>query len=405
MTQSSASSKPRLGATKAQLRIASFRWHLLLAWVGALALLCYVISAATHPLLAWTGPQSAAFRPPTAVMQAEQLAQVRKIIEQHNIRQAVMLKLIPSEDGVVLQLSEDENRARRYFNLTSHAELLDYDSKHAQWLARYYALAGDNSVPIKSVEFQTEFDDAYPWVNRLLPVYKVTFDNDEQLNAFVYTEINALASISNTYKTQLQSIFRALHTWSWLNGLENLRIILISCLMLSIFAITMTGASMILLIKRRKTMTRKASLHRWIATIVWLPLLAFSISGFWHLLHYGFSDVHRGLELGAQFSLADLHSAPATELQQLPTQPLNQISVVQHSQQLFYRLSLAKQAKSAANANSGEHAHHTASKQTREARFKGQATEQGGLYFSVESGQQASLSLRLSQQTTAGMAG
>ena len=374
--------------SKMLLRKKSFQWHLLLAWVAAFALLAFCISGITHPLLSWTGPQSSAFMPPRAVMKAEQVNAIKPILEKHNIEQAIVVKLIPSAQGVLLQVTEHNDEARRYFDVETYDELRDYDQQQAQWLARYYALGGDESVPIKEVTFQTEFDNSYTWVNRLLPVYKVTFDNDENLSTFVYTEINALAGLSNNYKTTLQAVFRNLHTWSWLNQVDSARIILMALLLISIIAMTLTGIALVLLLKNRKAMPLKAKLHRYLAYGMWLPLLMFSISGFYHLLHYGFGDTHRGLKLGSPISMKQF--SQSADVVELPASPLNQISVVQYQQDLAYRLSIARAKKHQTNKlpqGGGEHAHHTMSdKQTRNARFDGQATEKGSRYFSVVKG-------------------
>jgi len=215
--------------SKITMRKKSFQWHLLFAWFAGFALLAFCISGITHPILAWTGPQSSAFMPPRAAMQADQVNVIQDILKRHNIEQAIVVKLVPSARGVVLQVTEDNDQARRYFDLTSFDELINYDQQQAEWLARYYALGGDKSVPVESIIFQTEFDHSYPWVNRLLPVYKVTFANEQNLSTYVYTEINALAGLSNDYKTTLQSIFRNLHTWSWLNNVDNARILIMAC--------------------------------------------------------------------------------------------------------------------------------------------------------------------------------
>ena len=375
--------------SKVIIRKKSFHWHLLFAWVAGFALLAFCISGITHPLLSWTGPQSSAFMPPRAVMKADQVNVINDILSKHNITNAIVVKLVPAQAGVVLQVTEHNDQARRYFDLNSFNELIDYDIKQAEWLARYYALGGDPTVPVKEVHFQTEFDNSYTWVNRLLPVYKVTFDNDENLSTYVYTEINALAGLSNTYKTRLQAVFRNLHTWSWLNGVDNARILIMALLLLSIIAMTLTGIALVLLLKARKKMPLNSRIHRYLAYGLWLPLLMFSTSGFYHLLHYGFSDTHRGLQLGDSISLEQLKSA--AEIEALPQAPLNQISVVQHEDQLAYRLSIApkprQHKKAQAAKGGGEHAHHEMSdKETRNARFDGQPTEQGGLYYSVLSG-------------------
>jgi len=374
--------------SKITMRKKSFQWHLLFAWFAGFALLAFCISGITHPILAWTGPQSSAFMPPRAAMQADQVNVIQDILKRHNIEQAIVVKLVPSARGVVLQVTEDNDQARRYFDLTSFDELINYDQQQAEWLARYYALGGDKSVPVESIIFQTEFDHSYPWVNRLLPVYKVTFANEQNLSTYVYTEINALAGLSNDYKTTLQSIFRNLHTWSWLNNVDNARILIMACLLISIIAMTLTGIALVLLLKTRKTMPLTSRIHRYMAYGLWLPLLAFSVSGFYHLLHYGYADTHRGLELGEPISLVKLDNA--AQLSSLPRASLNQISIIKHQGELVYRLSIAP-ARHKAKQTGGEHAHH---KEVRNKRFDGQATEKGGLYYSVASGERININDR-----------
>jgi len=371
----------------------SFSWHLLLAWVAAFALLAFSVSAITHPLLAWTGPKSSAFMPPKAIIKADQVALIEPVLQRHNIQQALVTKLLPSDNKIVLQVTEHNDQPRRYFDLNTQQELNNYDQQHAVWLARYYALGGNTSIAVKELRFQTEFDNAYPWVNRLLPVYKVTFDTPDNLSTYVYTEINALAGLSNTYKTRVQSLFRALHTWSWLDNIDAARILLIGLLLLCIMLMTITGMAMIFLLKSKRKMTRKARAHRLLAYVLWLPLLGFSISGFWHLLHYGFGDTQRGMQLGSPINLSQLSNKQA--LQSLPNKPLNQISVIEHDNTLFYRLSIpanrGKQTSQGEHDHSSNHNQDKPANPNRQQRFDGIPTEQGGHYYAVQSGKRVPL--------------
>jgi len=389
MTTQMNKSGRRSAFNKVRLRKKSFKWHMLLAWVAAFALLGFVLSAITHPLLVWTGPQSTAFRAPQAVINAQQVNNIQAILQQHQINKAIVAKLVPSKDRVLLQVTENVQQARRYFDLGTGAELPNYDQEQAIWLARYYAFSGDESVAIRSVTFQTEFDDAYPWVNRLLPVYKVNFDNEQNLSAYIYTEINALGSLGNDYKTRLQSLFRNLHTWSWLDGFEYARVIIMVGLLLSLFAMAAAGLALVATLKRRENMTIKSRWHRTLANIVCIPILAFCISGFWHLLHNTtignnteYDTKVIGLQLGAPINLTDLQA-----IKGLPQASLNQLSVISHKDELYYRISLPiKQLTSGANM---EHAHHEMP--TRKARFDGQKGERGGRYYSATNGERAQL--------------
>ena len=390
-----ASNSPSLN--KVLIRKRSFQWHLILAWVAAFALLCFTVSAITHPILTWTGPQSSAFRAPQALINANHVNNVPAILAKHKISQALVAKLVPSERGVLLQVTENAKQARRYFDPVSGLELANYDQQHAIWLARYYALGGDESIAVRDVVFQTEFDHAYPWVNRLLPVYKITFESDQNLSAFIYTEINALGSISNDYKTRLQRVFQTLHTWSWLDGFEYARLIIMVCLLLSLFAMTLTGLALIFSLKRRPGMSNKGRWHRTFANIVCLPILAFCISGFWHLLHNRqtseqaqYDTQISGLQMGAPINLQTLHIKTPDLVKDLPSTALNQLSVIEHQGDLFYRMSLpVKRGEQSPPAVDPEHAHHE--KPTRNARFDGQKSESGGRYYSVSNGQAVQL--------------
>ena len=379
---------------KIKRRKRGFKWHLWLAWLAAFGLLCFTISALTHPLMAWTGPQAKAFRPPQAVMQASDAKRIPAILAQHNIQRAVMVKLVPSKLGVVLQVTQDAQHARRYFDLQSGAELADFDKQQAIWLARYYLFGAphstDSSPTVESVVLQTQFDHAYPWVNRLLPVYKVTFApsaTSSPISTYVYTEINALAGVSNAYKTTLQTVFRNIHTWAWLDRVEYARVIIMAGLILSIFGMAISGLMLVIGLKRRVNMSGKARWHRTIANVVVIPILAFCISGFLHLLHNAQLNKTNPstaphLQLGAAMDMSQL-----MPIEELPNASLNQLAVVQYQGELLYRMSLPTARTHAAPSSApSAHSHHDT---TRNQRFDGQPSERGGRYFSATTGQRS----------------
>ena len=88
------------------------------------------------------------------------------------------------------------------------------------------------------IEDQTGFDADYPWVNRLLPVWKLHFAGDDGLTAYVHTETSSLAAVNNTTKNRLQTVFRALHTWEWVpQGMDWLRVVVIGLMVGSLLAL------------------------------------------------------------------------------------------------------------------------------------------------------------------------
>lgn len=360
----------------------STKLHKWLGWTGGIALLFFAISGITHPLMTWTGPKAASFFPPQVKVSSEHAAQIPKILQQYKIDRAIMAKIIPSKEGPLLQVTQSNDDQRRYFTLSTAEEKLNYDKKQAIWLARYYS--GLKTTPIKSVSFQTEFSSAYPWVNRLLPVYRVEFDTPDNRTTFIYTELGALAGMTNNWKTSVQSVFRALHSWTWLDDFEYARIFLMMILLLSLLGMTITGIALIFMIKKRSIPDGKRKWHRVLSFAVWVPLFFFTASGIYHLLQYSFGDNHRGLKLGEPIDLSAVRFGDDFSwLEEFEGRSFNSLAVVegksstQSNVQLLYRISIPKGKPSVAVSRS--------------KRFKGMATEKQAFYYDALTGKKAQL--------------
>lgn len=354
----------------------SFNWHKKLGIFGGIALLIFAFSAITHPLMSWTGPKQAAYFPPQTKINAAELTAISYILAQHNIKQAHAIKIVPSINGAILQVTQHNDKPRRYFDLATYSEYQNYDEKHAIWLARYYT--GAKNTKIESAILQTEFDNNYPPVNRLLPVYRVSFDRKDQLTAFIYTEINALASLTNNWKNNLQSIFRLLHTWSWLNKFEYARLFVIILLLSCLFGLIITSINLIFILKKRKNIERKRLFHRIIAYVIWLPLLGFSLSGFYHLLHYAFIDQEQGLTLTETINFDAQKFSNNINIDHYKHLSLNSVSIILgENDEIIYRLALPS-GKQGDNISLNK-------------KYDGMATEKSAIYINAQNGNQIEL--------------
>lgn len=325
--------------TKNHLIRPTVRWHRLLGWTGGIALIVFGLSGLTHPLMTWFGPQQAVFFPPQAEFSSQNIAAIPAVLAANSVDQAQLVKVTPTAQGNLLQVTQDNGIKRRYFSLPSGDELTEFDRNQGEWLARYYT--GLTDTPIRSMVLQTTFDNAYPSVNRLLPVWRVAFDTSDNLTAFVHTELNALASLTNDTKTLQQALFQALHTWSWLDRLEPARVLVVLVLVASLALLCLTGMAMVLIMPNRKLKgTRRW--HRALAWGLWLPLLAFATSGLYHLLHNAGDSAPTGLIYGAPFILNSNNSGTTTGwLEELNGQPLSSITLVNApGGQILYRLGI-----------------------------------------------------------------
>lgn len=321
----------------ASVLMRSIRWHRGLSWLGGITLLLFAVSGISHTVMTWTGPRAVTFFPPKTTVQAHHVRRIPAILQHHSIDRAMVVKIVPSDTGALLQVTTSDQSPRRYFNLVSGEEMPSHDAVQAVWLARYYT--GLTHASVESIAFQTQFDGTYPWVNRLLPVYRVTFDTPDKLTAFIYTELGALASLTNTNKNRLKTLFQALHTWHWLDGFAHARVVLMLILLGSLIGMAITGVAMVMRMANR-TMPRVRTWHRWISIIIWFPILAFSASGTYHLLQHAYSTHPLGVRLVHPMVLTrDRWGHDVTWLNQYEAVQVNGISLVEHNNRLLYRLS------------------------------------------------------------------
>jgi hypothetical protein len=316
------------------------RLHRLLLWFAGAALLLFVLSALTHPLMIWTGPRAASFFPPQVKIDSETAKVLPDILAENNIETAAIVKVVAGETGPLFQISPTLNGDRRYFDPATRTELPDHDERQAVWLARYYS--GLTDTPIRKIDIKTEFDSSYPPVNRLLPVYVIQFDTPDRKTLYIHTETSAMASYSNSWKATLQYIFQILHTWSWLDDVETLRLVAMSLMLLSILGMAITGIALLLLMKQRKIRQKSRRFHRLIAYAIALPLLASCLSGSLHLYWSSFNPDSRDKRLSPELALAEIETSKGTDwLARYKDIYFNAISLIEGPDgAYFYRLGI-----------------------------------------------------------------
>ena len=371
--------------TRNRLLKKSLDLHRYLTWIGAIGLALFIASALTHPLMIWTGPMPATFTPPDMTLSAETVPAVRQTLARHNIREAAIVKLVPGETTPLLQVSTTLTGPKRYFEPSSGDEIIGQDEAQAIWLARYYS--GLKDTAITGIGLQSEFDNGYPWVNRLLPVYKIDFDTPDGKSIYVHTETGAMASYSNNYKSVLQSICQLFHTWSWLDNLEILRLAALIVMLLSIFGLLTGGIGLLLLMKKRRIAQKSRRFHRYLAYGISLPLFASLISGSYHLVASSFEDSSRsGIHLQTPLLLDQpFFTAGKNWEEAYRGVKFNAMSLVHGPDDgLYYRLGIAQDIKQGGGhgIHGGAHAHHG---NGQNERFDGMPSERSSIYISVNS--------------------
>jgi hypothetical protein len=249
-------------------------WHRRFALIGAIAVLIWGCSGLLHPLMSWTNPRAVSFMPP-AVERFEIKRDVLALLKQQDIAQVEELRVI----GNQLQVKLPGQAERVYINLDNGHIIKDADRDHAVMVARHYT--GLKDTTILSTELITQFSNRYTYINRFLPVWKVSFDDPRHISVYVDTETDRLGSITDTRKVILQTLFQTLHTGQWLEGVEPLRLALIALLVGSALSVAIAGIYMLVCMRGSRKGPRK--IHRVLAYAALFPLLMFPVSGIFHL--------------------------------------------------------------------------------------------------------------------------
>ena len=358
------------------------RWHRLLLWLGGATLLVFALTGISHPIMSWTGPQAVTMRPPSLQLTGAQLTQAMQQLSATALPAQALVKLVPYRDQVVVQLSSDLSSPRQYLHMDSqqgthkgrqqnspqqnplHTQLntkeAPTDQAMAVWLAGHYS--GLPADQVQQVRFQTEFDDAYPSVNRLLPVYQVDYQSG--LSLYIHTESLSLAGITNPYKTALQSVFRQFHSWQWLDATPTLKIVVMTLLLGSAVLLVLTGAWLLFKLPGK---AKRRGLRRWHYLLSWalfVPVLLYLLTGIYHFAYKQVAPATAGLTLPKPQPLP----TGALVIPTLPSGALyNSASLVWVDAHWYWRLSRANPALQA----------------DRQSRYQGQPSELGAEFMAL----------------------
>lgn len=355
------------------------KWHLLILWPALGACIIYVVSAFTHPLMAWTGPQAKVMFPPALTLKKDDFYHINEIIQAHRIPSAKMAKLVPFKDDVLLQVTEAGATTRRYFSTRTKQELINHDQTQAVWLAQHYL---KHQHPIKNIERKTKFDSNYPSVNRLLPVYIINFNTPDNLSVYIHTDTQAMAGIENDWKRNLRFVFQTFHSFNWLDDYELLRLALISLFMVTLLIMSVTG--LLYLIKLKRKHPASDARRRWHSRLGWvvgMPFILFTLSGFYHLWQSSLMSPPAGMQLTQSL---DLTQWPITTNMKIDDNlKINQVSLIQSHiddsgiKKNLYRLSVSPVQS---------HQDQASNQNSREKRFIGQGNEKFALYIDANNG-------------------
>lgn len=321
-----------------------YRWHRVLGLITVLPVVLWTLSGISHPLMSnWLRPPIAHETVPAPPLQAAALAlPVPELLAQNHLAAIQNLRVVQYRHQSYYQVTDFRGRLR-YFAAATGQELPNGDRAYAEDVARY--VMADSTSAIAGAERLTHYTGDYKFINRLLPVWKITLARPDGMAVFVETEQSRLGTFNNNGRARFLWVFGMMHNWDFLDVLPrplHLGIMLAFTTILWVSALS--GLVIYGFVRKKLRQPRSAqdqvgwlrrrhrSLGLWVAFVTF----TFALSASYHLWQKFTPDRRDTVARVSGFAASEL-TWPLTQALAGPA-PVQRVSLVRVAGQPYYRL-------------------------------------------------------------------
>lgn len=300
-----------------------YRWHRTLSLVIAIPVLLWAMSGFMHPVMTTFRPAIATqFLRPQAIDSGEIRLSLRDVLSEHGIARIHNFRIVEIGGNWFYQVQAEPGSIPAYYSTRTGRILNSGDKLYAQYLAHRFlngegqrdtarthettafaahmpeedtdcCLAAvecvreyNSAAKINGTERITEFNSEYKYVNRLLPVYRISFEREDGIRIYVETTTGRFAYAVNDSRAFFDKIFSLFHTWSWLDALGKFKYFVMVALLGTCMLTTGMGLYIFFITKSKpangNTIKKARNNHRWTAVTISLFTLFFAFSGAFH---------------------------------------------------------------------------------------------------------------------------
>ena len=278
------------GGLTSTLRRKIYRWHRTIGLVTIIPVIFWCLSGLMHPFLShWFKPTIAReFMAPKALDKTQITLSLQAVLTKNKVADFKNFRMVAFQGQTFYQVKGLDGYLR-YYSAATGALLQDGDKKYAEFMARYFL--DDQQCAVTSITLQKEFSQQYKYVNRYLPVWKVSFDRPDGMDVYVETSSSRLGTFNTTSRKTFLWVFDNFHNWSFLGNITNntLRITIMVLLLGVILASAVTGIVIYGVFwkrfKKLSSATGKKGIrkyHRQIGVATAFISLTFTFSGAFH---------------------------------------------------------------------------------------------------------------------------
>lgn len=316
-----------------------YQWHQRLGLLVTLPILGWCISGLSHPIMANFFKIKPAHRAviPKAVPFDSTALSLQQILEQQQIQVLQQVRWVQYQGEPYYQVWQAQ-KAPLYLHQQTGKVLEQGEEKYAKALAQHFL--GDSSSAITGVKKIEQFTTEYRFVNRLLPVYKVSFDRADGMEVYVSTQSSRLGTLNNNLRKNSNYLFAWLHNWSFLKGWPKLKLGLM--LLFVLLGFLAAGSGLLVYgfwwkrLQNNQPKEAARSWHRHLGILVSLSILGFTFSGAYHALAKQQQEPPKKM-IPLVYSTTELALLPTLQ-KKFRDRPVENISLVVLEGQLFYQV-------------------------------------------------------------------
>lgn len=328
-----------------------YQWHRTIGIITIIPVIFWTLSGLMHPFMAhFFKPEIAREKLEINIVNPKQLPlSIQEVLEKNDIKQFTNFRIVSFNNTTYYQLKNLIGDLL-YFDTSNGKQLENGDKIYAEWLSRYFL--DDQKSTVKNSELNTEFDNQYKYVNRYLPVYKLSFDRPDAMQVYVETSSDKLATFNPSSRQFFIWFFDVFHNWSFMDAISNNSIRIITMILL-LAIIGFSAISGIVIygflwkqFKKSDSLEPKKGIrkyHRQIGIWVSLFTLTFAFSGGYHATTKWDSYILDKMVYEPTFKTSDIKLA--NNKLDLDWNRFQNASLITFNDSIYYRCQLEEKAK------------------------------------------------------------
>jgi hypothetical protein len=209
-----------ISVIKRQVRRNMYKWHRILGILTVIPVIFWTCSGLSHPIIAhwFKVPLAHEYVKPEAINRSEVKLSMQQVLTKNGINLFTGCRFVQFGGQTYYQIKNSKNELS-YFSAADGKQLLNGEHLYAAYLGRYFL--GDSISKIKSITRISSFNGEYQYVNRLLPVWKLSFDRKDKMDVYVETAQSRLANYNDSNRKTFLWLFSNFHSFAFIAGITN----------------------------------------------------------------------------------------------------------------------------------------------------------------------------------------